>query len=78
MGSSADKLRPAPQSWIDTLARARADVAAGRTHGLDDVLRDLNGDIAELEDEARLQADGHEPAQAARASEAIRRGAAAG
>ena len=64
METPLDKPRPAPQAWVDTLARARADVAAGRTHRLADVLRDLDGDIAGLEDEARLQADRPEPAQA--------------
>lgn len=56
MSASADRRQPPPQAWIDALARARADVTAGRTHDLEDVLRDLNGDAAEVEDEARTQA----------------------
>lgn len=60
----ANKPRPAPQAWVDTLARAREDVAAGRTHGMEDVLRELDDDIAGLESKARLQADENGPAQA--------------
>ena len=49
MGSPADSPRLAPKEWVNTLARARTDVAAGRTHGLDDVLRDLDGDMHDLD-----------------------------
>lgn len=48
MSAAADSPQPPPQAWIDTLARARTDLAAGRTHELEDVLRDLDGDIAEI------------------------------
>lgn len=40
--------------WGDTLARAREDVATGRTHELEDVLRDLAGDITAIQNEAWL------------------------
>ncbi len=39
-----------------TPCRARADVAAGRTHDLDDALRDLDADAAALEAEDKLPA----------------------
>lgn len=56
MSASADRPQPPPQVWVDTLARARADLAAGRMHELEDVLCDLDSDVAEIEDEARSQA----------------------
>jgi len=37
-----------PQAWSDALARARADLAAGRTHDLSDVLADIETDIAAM------------------------------
>lgn len=36
------------------MMRARADLAAGRTHDLDDVLHDLDADAAALEAEDKL------------------------
>ncbi len=51
MSALTDRHQPPPQAWTDTLARARADVAAGRVHDLEDVLCDLDRDSAEIEDE---------------------------
>lgn len=64
MSAPADRLHSPPQTWVDTLARARADVAAGRVHELEDMLRDFEDDIAEIDDEARLQAEREQHGQA--------------
>ena len=47
-----------PLAWSDALSRARADVAAGRTHEVSDVLEDIETDIAAMS----VQSD-NEPAQ---------------
>ncbi len=54
MTAPATKLRQAPKTWGDTLARAREDVAAGRTHELEDVLRDFADDITAIKNETWL------------------------
>jgi hypothetical protein len=41
--------RAPPQEWIDALARADADVAAGRTVSLDDVLDRMRATAERLE-----------------------------
>jgi hypothetical protein len=49
----SDIPRRAPQSWLDAIARAEADVAAGRTRDFEEVMRELEAeDAAELEAEA--------------------------
>ena len=48
---------PAPKEWIEALARGQADIEAGRTHDLEDVLRDIDNDIAELEGRPLDQSD---------------------
>lgn len=53
MSALTDRRQPLPQAWTDTLARACAYVAAGRIHDLEDVLRDLDRDSAEIEDEVQ-------------------------
>ncbi len=53
MSAATDRSDP-QHPWHDALVRARADVAAGRTHDLDDVLRDLDADAAALEAEDKL------------------------
>ena len=55
--------RPPPQSWLDALERGRADIAAGRTYALEDVLAELDASIAEMEAEQqeRDEADAPEP-----------------
>ncbi len=45
---------PPQHPWRDVLSRARADMAADRTHDLDDVLRDLDADAVAIETEDKL------------------------
>jgi hypothetical protein len=44
-----DTGQTAPQEWIDALARADADVAAGRTVPGDGIMRRLRQTLAEME-----------------------------
>ena len=49
MDTPAKSRVPSLQDLIDVLARSEADIAAGRVYELEDVLRDFDNDIAELE-----------------------------
>lgn len=40
---------PTVPEWASMLAGARADITAGRTHWLDEVLGDIEADLAELD-----------------------------
>lgn len=63
MSATADTPRhaPPPQDWLDALDRGRADLAAGRTHELADVLDDIEADISAMETEEQEQGPGPAP-----------------
>jgi len=48
MSQTPTPRRAAPQSWIDAIARSEADLAAGRMHDFETVLRELEAEDADL------------------------------
>ncbi len=47
MSKAATPRRAAPQSWIDAIARGEADLAAGRLHDFETVMRALEAEDAD-------------------------------
>jgi len=47
MTGPTESRRSPPQAWLDTLARAREDVAAGRTHDFETAMRAFEAEDAE-------------------------------
>jgi predicted transcriptional regulator len=51
----AETPRRAPQAWLDAIARGEADVAAGRTLDLEEVMGEFDAEDAALDAQANAR-----------------------